>query len=45
MKAVMKVCDRIVVLHHGQLLATGTPTEIRANKSVIEAYLGHRHGD
>lgn len=44
MKAVMKICDRIVVLHHGQLLATGTPQEIRENDSVISAYLGHSHG-
>ena len=44
MKAVMKICDRIVVLHHGQLLATGTPQEIRENPSVISAYLGHSHG-
>ena len=42
MKAVMKVCDRIVVLHHGQLLATGTPQEIRNNESVVSAYLGKR---
>jgi branched-chain amino acid transport system ATP-binding protein len=43
MKAVMKVCDRIVVLHHGQHLATGTPAEIRADKKVVEAYLGRRN--
>jgi branched-chain amino acid transport system ATP-binding protein len=43
MKAVMSVCDRIVVLHHGQQLATGTPGEIRGNDQVISAYLGHRH--
>ena len=43
MKAVMSVCDRIVVLHHGQHLATGTPAEIRANEKVITAYLGKRH--
>lgn len=45
MKAVMQICDRIVVLHHGQLLATGTPDEIRHNDTVVSAYLGKRHGD
>ena len=44
MKAVMAVCDRIVVLHHGQQLATGTPMEIRSNEAVIKAYLGTHHG-
>lgn len=44
MKAVMKVCDRIVVLHHGEVLASGKPAEIRADRNVINAYLGHRHG-
>jgi branched-chain amino acid transport system ATP-binding protein len=44
MKAVMTLCDRIVVLHHGRQLATGTPAEIRGNPEVIAAYLGMRHG-
>lgn len=43
MKAVMSVCERIVVLHHGQQLATGKPAEIRRNDAVISAYLGKRH--
>ena len=43
MKAVMQICDRIVVLHHGQLLATGSPLEVRNNPAVIQAYLGGRH--
>ncbi|MEO8935798.1 MAG: ABC transporter ATP-binding protein [Burkholderiaceae bacterium] len=42
MKAVMQICDRIVVLHHGQMLATGLPQEIRRDERVIAAYLGTR---
>ena len=42
MKAIMSVCDRIMVLHHGAKLAEGTPTEIATSKEVINVYLGER---
>jgi branched-chain amino acid transport system ATP-binding protein len=42
MKMVMGISDRVVVLHHGELLAAGTPADIRANADVRRVYLG-RH--
>jgi branched-chain amino acid transport system ATP-binding protein len=40
MKAIMGVCERIMVLHHGEKICEGTPQEIACNKQVIEIYLG-----
>jgi branched-chain amino acid transport system ATP-binding protein len=40
MSLVMKICDHITVLNFGQVLADGTPEQIRLNPDVIRAYLG-----
>jgi branched-chain amino acid transport system ATP-binding protein len=40
MDVVFSLCDRISVLVYGQVIATGTPEEIRNNQKVKEAYLG-----
>ena len=42
MQMVMGLCQRIVVLDYGELIAQGSPQEISANPRVIEAYLGRR---
>jgi branched-chain amino acid transport system ATP-binding protein len=41
MDFVMDLCHRIMVMVEGQVLAVGTPDEIRANRQVLDAYLGN----
>jgi branched-chain amino acid transport system ATP-binding protein len=40
MRAAMNLCQRIIVLEMGSKIAEGSPEEVRANKKVIQAYLG-----
>lgn len=40
MRAVMDICDRVIVLNFGKKLVEGLPDEVKNNKDVIEAYLG-----
>ncbi|MFZ4533158.1 MAG: ABC transporter ATP-binding protein [Alsobacter sp.] len=41
MDFVMSLCTRVLVLAEGKVLAQGTPAEVRADKRVVDAYLGH----
>jgi len=43
MRFIARLCDRVVVLHHGAELCIGTPAEVTSNPVVIEAYLGSEH--
>ena len=42
MDMIMNVCDHIVVLNFGKMIAQGTPDEVSADEAVFEAYLGRK---
>lgn len=45
MRVAMGICDRIVVLDHGRIIAEGDPVSIQEDERVIEAYLGKKRRD
>ncbi|HWP12381.1 MAG TPA: ABC transporter ATP-binding protein [Ramlibacter sp.] len=40
MRALMELCSRIIVLHHGELIAQGSPQQIGENEKVLSVYFG-----
>ncbi len=45
MEFVMKICDKVTVMHQGCDLVTGTPGEVRSDPAVLDAYLGSSDGE
>jgi branched-chain amino acid transport system ATP-binding protein len=45
MNVVMRISDRITVMHQGEVLAEGSPAEISANETVQKAYLGELYSE
>jgi branched-chain amino acid transport system ATP-binding protein len=42
MRALMRLCGRVVVLHHGEKIAEGTPQDVAADPRVVDSYFGAR---
>ncbi|MGE4251146.1 MAG: ABC transporter ATP-binding protein [Parvibaculaceae bacterium] len=43
MQAIMALCERIYVIHHGSLIASGDPAAVMQDNAVIDAYFGEAH--
>ena len=44
MKVLMDTCEHLLVLHHGEKLAEGSPSEVVADATVAQAYVGKKGG-
>ena len=42
MKVIFSLAERVLVLHHGELIADGPPSKIATDQRVVEAYLGEK---
>jgi len=42
MRVIMGLCDRVIVLHHGEKICDGTPKQVCTNEDVVKVYLGKR---
>ena len=45
MRAVVSLCEKVIVLHHGEKIAEGTPSQVMNNSYVMEVYLGQGGAD